>query len=91
MLYSRHINKSFKCTRPEIQVQGRLGPGSRETPHRCVGQRPEGLPPLSTGPGQDPGPATLDSELPPPPSPARPSMDGRNEWPVQEGKKRARC
>ena len=32
MLYSRHINKSFKCTRPEIQVQGRLGPGSRETP-----------------------------------------------------------
>ena len=32
MLYSRHINKSFKCTRPEIQVQERLGHGSRETP-----------------------------------------------------------
>ena len=59
--------------------------------HRCVGQRPEGLPPLSMGPGQGLGLATLDSELPPPLRPAWPSMDGRNKWPVQEGKKRARC
>ena len=59
--------------------------------HRYVGQRPEGLPPLSMGPGQGPGLATLDIEHLPPQSPAWPRMDGRHEWPIQEGKERARC